>query len=68
VSGKNFLKETTVLVDGRAARHVKFVDATTLEVKAPQGDAGKLADVIVRNPDGREAIQKKAVMFDPRYG
>ncbi len=67
VIGKNFLRESVVLVDGRAARSVKFVDASTLEVKTPQGDANKLVDVTVRNPDGREAVQKKAVMFDPRY-
>jgi hypothetical protein len=67
VSGKNFLKDSTVLVDGKPAKTVKLVDAGTLELKTPPGDAGKLADVIVRNPDGKEAVQKRAFLYDPRY-
>ena len=67
VSGKNFLKETVVLVDGKAPRAVKLVDATTLELKAPPGEAGKMVDVVVRNPDGKEAVQKRAFLYDPRY-
>jgi hypothetical protein len=67
VTGKNFTKETAVLVDGKAPRAVKLVDASTLEFRTPPGEAGKLADVVVRSPDGKEAVQKRAFLYDPRY-
>jgi hypothetical protein len=67
VSGKNFTKETAVLVGGQAPRTVKLVDASTLEFKTPPGEAGKMVDVTVRNPDGKEAVQKRAFLYDPRY-
>jgi hypothetical protein len=70
IEGQNFLKETIVLFDGKPAppRTVKLVDKSTIEVKAPSGDGGKMADVAVRNPDGKEAVSKRAFVFDPRYG
>jgi hypothetical protein len=67
VSGKNFTKESAVLVDGKAPKTVKLVDASTLECKTPPGEAGKMVDVVVRNPDGKEAVQKRAFLYDPRY-
>jgi hypothetical protein len=67
ISGKNFLKETIVLVDGKAPKTVKFVNATTLELKTPPGESGKMVDVVARNPDGKEAVQKRAFLYDPRY-
>lgn len=67
IEGKNFRKDSIVLVDGKQPKTVKFVDDKTLEFKAPPGDAGKMVDVIVRNPDGKEALQKRAFLFDPRY-
>lgn len=36
VTGKNFVKETVVLVDGKAPRVVKLIDAGTLELKRPR--------------------------------
>jgi hypothetical protein len=67
IEGKNFLKDSVVLVDGKAPKTVKFVSATLLEVKTPAGQEGKMVDVIVRNPDGKEAVQKRAFLYDPRY-
>jgi len=67
IAGKNFRKDSIVLVDGRQPKTVKFVDAQTLELKTPPGDANKMVDVIVRNPDGKEALQKRAFLYDPRY-
>jgi hypothetical protein len=67
VAGKNFRKDTIVLVDGKPPKVVKFIDAATLELKTPPGDAGKMVDVAVRNPDGKEAVQKRAFLYDPRY-
>lgn len=67
ISGKNFLKDTAVLIDGKAPRAVKLVDAQTLELKMPPGEPGRMVDVVVRNPDGKEATQKRAFLYDPRY-
>ncbi|APR75486.1 Light-harvesting LHII, alpha subunit B / Histone protein [Minicystis rosea] len=67
ISGKNFRKDTIVLIDGKPPKTVKFIDAQTLELKTPPGDAGKMVDVAVKNLDGKEAVQKRAFMYDPRY-
>ncbi|MFT3772486.1 MAG: IPT/TIG domain-containing protein [Minicystis sp.] len=67
ISGKNFRKDTAVLIDGKPPKAVKFIDAQTLEFKTPPGDAGKMVDVAVKNPDGKEAVQKRAFLYDPRY-
>jgi hypothetical protein len=68
VTGQNLLKETVILVDGKPAKYIKLVDKTTLEGKTPPGEANKMVDVVVRNPDGKEAVQKRAYLYDPRYG
>jgi hypothetical protein len=68
VTGANLLKDTVILVDGKPAKYVKLIDKTTLEGKTPPGEANKMVDVIVRNPDGKEAVQKRAYLYDPRYG
>jgi IPT/TIG domain len=68
VTGQNLLKDTVILLDGKPAKFVKLVDKTTLEGKTPPGEANKMVDVVVRNPDGKEAVQKRAYLYDPRYG
>jgi hypothetical protein len=67
IAGKNFRKDSIVLVDGKPPKTVKFVDAQTIELKTPPGEPSKMVDVIVRNPDGKEAVQKRAFLYDPRY-
>ena len=67
ILGKNFVKDAVVLIDGKPAKSVKLVDDKTLELKTPPGDGGKMADVIVRHPDGKDATQKRAFLYDPRY-
>jgi hypothetical protein len=67
IEGKNFLPESKVLIDGRPPRSQKLVDKQTIEVKVPPGDDGKLVDVAVKNPDGKEAIAKRAFTYDARY-
>ena len=57
-----------ILLDGKPAKFVKLVDKTTLEGKTPPGEANKMVDVVVRDPDGKEAVQKRAYLYDPRYG
>ena len=39
----------------------------TATVKTPAGDDGQLVDVIVKNPDGKEAVARRAFQFDARY-
>ncbi len=68
ITGQNFLKESVVLVDGKPVAKVKFIDKANLELKMPAGADGKMVDVAVRNPDGKEAVQKRAFLYDARYG
>ena len=67
IEGKNFVAESAVLFGGKPAQRVKFVSASTLEVKAPPGKNGEMVDVAVKNPDGKEAVSKRAFMYDARY-
>ena len=67
ISGKNFLAESTVLVGGKPATKVKLADPATLEAKTPPGKSGEMVDVVVRNPDGKEAVVKRAFLYDERY-
>jgi len=67
IEGKNFVADATVLFGGKPVTRVKFVSATTLEVKTPPGKNGDMVDVVVRNPDGKEASAKRAFMYDARY-
>ena len=67
IGGKNFASDATVLFGGKPATHVKFVDASTLEAKTPPGNNGDMVDVIVKNPDGKEAVVKRAFQYDARY-
>ncbi len=67
IEGTGFVKTTVVLVDGHPCATVRFVSATTLEVKAPAGEHGKLVDVVVKNPDGKADTARRAFMYDERY-
>lgn len=67
IEGKNFVRESVVLVGGKPATKVKLVDAQTLEVKTPPGNDGVMVDVVVKNPDGKEAVAKRAFQYDARY-
>lgn len=67
IEGKNFTADTIVLIAGKSVGRVKFVSATSLEFKSPPGKNGDMVDVMVRNPDGKEATAKRAFMYDSRY-
>jgi hypothetical protein len=67
IAGKNFIAECVVLVGGKPVTKMKVVDASTIEVKTPPGTGGQMVDVVVRNPDGKEAVMKRAFMYDERY-
>jgi hypothetical protein len=67
IEGKGFVAESAVLFGRTRAEKVKFVSASMLEVKAPPGKNGEMVDITVRNPDGKEAVSKRAFMYDARY-
>jgi len=62
VYGDNFIAESLVLIGGRLAQEVRFVDASTLQVRTPVGDGGE-ADVVVQNPDGQESRLEDALRY-----
>lgn len=67
IEGKGFTAESAVLFGRARVEKVKFVSPTLLELKAPPGKNGEMVDITVRNPDGKEAVSKRAFMYDARY-
>ncbi len=67
LTGKNFVAGTLVTFGGKPVKSQKLVDAKTLDVKIPPGEHGKMVDVVVKNPDGKEAILRRAFQYDSRY-
>ena len=68
ITGKHFTADAAVLVGGKPVKSAKLTDPTTLEVKTPPGQGGQMVDVVVRNPDGKEAVARRAFLYDERYG
>jgi len=68
VTGKNFVRGAVVLFDGKEIEKVAFVDSSTLELRTPPGTAGKMVDVVVKNPDGKQDLARRAFLYDERYG
>ncbi|MBL8743133.1 MAG: IPT/TIG domain-containing protein [Myxococcales bacterium] len=66
IEGKNFAEGVVVLVGGLPAK-TKRISGSVLEAYTPGGDDGKMVDVTVKNPDGQQAIQKRAFQYDARY-
>jgi hypothetical protein len=66
VEGKHFGEGVVVLMGGIAAK-TKRISGSVLEVRSPGGDDGALVDVVVKNPDGQQAVQKRAFQYDARY-
>ncbi len=67
IEGKNFTADSVVLIAGKSVGRVKFVSANSLEIKSPPGKNGDMVDIVVRNPDGKEATAKRAFMYDARF-
>ncbi|AKT38815.1 IPT/TIG domain-containing protein [Chondromyces crocatus] len=67
ISGKGFIAGTQVLIGGKPAGRTKLVNATTIDATTPPGTDGQMVDVVVRNPDGKEAASKRAFQYDARY-
>jgi len=66
IEGKNFAEGAVVVVNGIACK-TRRISGSVLEAKTPEGDDGKLVDVGVKNPDGQQAVQKRAFQYDARY-
>ncbi len=66
LEGKNFAEGCVVLVGGKPAK-TRRVSGSILEAFTPPGDDGQLVDVAVKNPDGQQAVQKRAFQYDARY-
>jgi hypothetical protein len=60
--GDFFAAESQVLIGGRLAQEVRFIDSHTLQVRTPIGDGGD-ADVVVQNPDGQEDRIEDALRY-----
>jgi hypothetical protein len=67
IEGKNFAEGCVVLVGGVPVKRAKRISGSVLEAFTPGGDDGKLVDVAVKNPDGQQAVQKRAFQYDARY-
>jgi IPT/TIG domain len=66
LEGSGFVAETVVLLDGVEAK-AKLVSSTSLEVTTPGGNDGRMVDVTVRNPDGKQEVEVRAFVYDARY-
>jgi hypothetical protein len=66
ITGTGFVDQTVVVLDG-AAVPTKFVDASTLEVTVPAGQDGRMVDVAVANPDGKQDVEVRAFVYDERF-
>ncbi|MEZ4297787.1 MAG: IPT/TIG domain-containing protein [Polyangiaceae bacterium] len=66
IAGKHFNAESVVKIGGTAVKF-KLISPDLIECKTPPGDDGKMADVSVKNPDGKEAVSRRAFQYDARY-
>ena len=67
VIGEGFVTGTIVLFGTQEISAVKLVDARTIDLKTPPGKHEQWVDVGVRNPDGKQAVMRRAFMYDERY-
>jgi hypothetical protein len=67
VTGESFVSGTIVLFGTEEISAVKLVDSGTIDLKTPPGTHGQWVDVGVRNPDGKQAVVRRAFMYDERY-
>ena len=67
IDGKAFAAGCAVIVGGKPCKKVKLLGPTSIEAIAPPGEHGQMVDVVVKNPDGKEAVAKRAFQYDERY-
>lgn len=67
IEGKNFVDGVAVLFGRTPAASLKRKSPLLIEAKSPPGKHGEFADITVKNPDGQEATERRAIQFDERY-
>ena len=66
IEGSGFVEGAVALLDGVPA-DARVVDAEHIDVTTPGGKDGTMVDVVVRNPDGKQALEVRAFAYDARY-
>lgn len=67
IEGKGFVAATAVLLGREVAKVTKVIDGESIEVRLPAGKHGAMEDVTVKNPDGKQAVSRRAFQYDERY-
>jgi hypothetical protein len=66
ITGKCFNADVIVSVGGKQVKF-KLISPDLIECKTPPGADGQMVDVSVKNPDGKEAVMRRAFAYDARY-
>ncbi len=66
ITGKSFNADVIVTIGGKQVKF-KLISPDLIECKTPPGADGQMVDVSVKNPDGKEAMMRRAFAYDARY-
>ena len=66
ITGKNFNADVIVTIAGKQLKY-KLISPDLIETRTPPGADGQMVDVSVKNPDGKEAVVRRAFAYDARY-
>ena len=66
ITGKNFNADVIVTINGKQLKY-KLISPDLIETRTPPGNDGQMVDVSVKNPDGKEAMVRRAFAYDARY-
>jgi hypothetical protein len=66
ITGKNFHADQIVTIAGKQLKF-KVISPDLIETRTPPGTDGQMVDVSVKNPDGKEAVARRAFAYDARY-
>ncbi len=66
ITGKHFNAECIVTINGKQVKF-KLISSDLIECRTPPGNDGHMADVSVKNPDGKESVVRRAFAYDARY-
>ena len=65
INGSNFVSGATVTVGGQEATVANYYSSAKLRVKVPTTEEAGTCDVVVTNPDGKEAVLTDAFEYLP---
>jgi hypothetical protein len=66
ITGKHFNADVIVTINGKQLKY-KLISPDLIETRTPPGQDGQMVDVSVKNPDGKEAVVRRAFAYDARY-